>query len=94
MAPAPRITTTWSRDVGAISITITAATARIHAGMSTMIVRAMTKTACATIATAASFNPSTQPAVAKSTFVLNRANAVRASADGSVNPSHAASPPR
>ena len=54
---------------------------------------ASTYTAWATIATAASLSPWTQPAEARSPDDATRANATSTTADGSVNPSHAATPP-
>ena len=54
---------------------------------------AIDQTACATTATAASLSPWTQPAPERSAVAATRPRTVRAMADGSVKPSHAASPP-
>ena len=54
---------------------------------------AIDQTACATTATAASLRPWTQPAPDRSVVAATSPNSVRATADGSVKPSHAAMPP-
>ena len=53
----------------------------------------MARTACATTATAASFRPWTQPAAERSAGPVSRPSNTSAMAEGSVNPSHAATPP-
>ena len=56
--------------------------------------RAMPQTACATTATATTFSPCSQGASATASVVTPYAKSTSTMADGSVNPTHAATPPR
>ncbi len=91
-APAPMIATCANGVVQA-SATPAAARATARRGQSGARLPAMIQTAWATTATAANCRPWTQPAPAMSAEAATRPSAIRATADGSVNPSHAATPP-
>ena len=91
-APAMMIAT-CENGVAQASATAAATTARARRGQSGASAPAITQTACATTATAATFRPWTQPAPDRSVDAANSPSAVSATADGSVNPSQAATPP-
>ena len=91
-APAAMIAT-CANGVAHARATAAATSATPRRGQSGVSVPAMTQTAWATTATAATFSPCTQPAPDRSVETATSPSTVKATADGSVNPSHAATPP-
>ena len=87
------MTADWAKVVADRRTTTAAIAAMSRLVQSGVRDRDIRKTAWATTATVATFNPWTQPASATSTGPVTSANTTSATADGSVNPSHAASPP-
>jgi hypothetical protein len=75
------------------SVSAAATSATIRRGQSGVRLRAISTTACATTATAASLSPRAQPASARSIDVVTSPNTSKAMADGKVNPIQAANPP-
>ncbi len=94
MAPKRMATSCENEDV--LSNTMSAATAVIEAlSRSGQSVRAMPQTAWATIATATSLSPCNNPVpIGPLSELAAYANNRSATAEGSVNPAQAASPPR
>ena len=82
-------------EIGSVQASATAApaTATTFRGQSGASDAVSAQTAWATTATAASFRPWTQPAVDRSVEAVSNARTTNATADGSVNPSHEATPP-
>ena len=93
MSAPPAMIATCEKGVAQASATAAAASATIRRGQSGVRLPAIDQTACATTATAASLRPWTQPAPDRSVVAATRPKMVSATADGSVNPSHAATPP-
>lgn len=92
MAP-PAMIATWVKGVAQASAIAAATSATIRRGQSGARLRAIDHTASATTETAASLRPWIQPAPAMSVPAANSPNSVSTTADGSVNPTHAATPP-
>jgi len=93
ISPATTITSTWPHAPGHAVTTTAATTAIVARSRSGQSARAIPHTACATTATAAILSPRSQPALERSRPRIDRAKSTRRIADGSVKPSHAASPP-
>ncbi len=91
-APAAMIATCENGTVQA-SATAAAAIATTRRGQSGDRLRDIVQTACATTATAASFSPWTQPACERSVDAATMPSSASVTAEGRVNPIHAASPP-
>ena len=91
--PATTITTTCAPAVRDASATVAATIASETRGRSGARLRAIPHTAWATTATATTFSPCSHPASATPSDCTPYANASIATADGNVNPSHAATPP-
>lgn len=92
--PHTAMTATCAAGPGTSSTTTAAAAAMVARRRSGVSERAMPSTACATTAAAAACSPSSHPAPARSGVPeTSRANATSSTADGRVNPHHAARSP-
>src|SRR5262249_42584263 len=91
--PATAITSTWETGLGDASTASAARIASDARARSAARFRAMPHTAWATTATATTLSPCSHPTSASPAVRRPYAKTTRAAADGSVNPSHAATPP-